>query len=172
VNNAGASRRANLFVPTDEDWQGGLAMKFHGDVSVTHAAGPHSRCSKASIVNNACIGSHAGPAQFTIGGSVNPTLRNLAKATAEFSISQGVRANAVNPGLIAVDRFTRNAERMMRERGVCRGKVLAVRPASQRTTRVRRPKQIGCLVVYLALTNARFIQGSIFDIDGGATRSR
>jgi NAD(P)-dependent dehydrogenase (short-subunit alcohol dehydrogenase family) len=53
VNNAGASRHADLFARTDEDWQDGFAMKFHGNVSVTRAAGPHSRCSNGSIVNRA-----------------------------------------------------------------------------------------------------------------------
>jgi NAD(P)-dependent dehydrogenase (short-subunit alcohol dehydrogenase family) len=99
-------------------------------------------------------------------------LRNLAKATAEFRISQGVRSNPVNPGLIPADRFTRNVERMTRERGLSCGKAPTVRPVFHRTTRVRRPKLSGCLVVYLASMNAGFIQDSIIDIDGGATRSR
>ena len=171
VNNAGATKRADFFTLTEEDWQDGFALKFHGYVRMTRSAWPHLRAAKGSIVNIAGIGSRAGSAEFTIGGSVNVALLNFTKAMADIGIQQGVRVNAVNPGLIATDRFTRNVERVMRERGFNRDEALTFLVSSHGTTRVGRPEEIGAMVAYLASSRADFIQGSIIDVDGGATRS-
>ena len=146
-------------------------LKFHGYVRMTGATWPHLRETKGNIVNIVGIGSRAGSAEFTIGGSVNVALLNFTKAMADIRIPQGVQVNAINPGLIATDRFTRNVERVMRENALSRDEALAFRVSSHGTTRVGRPEEIGSLVAYLASAKADFIQGSIIDIDGGATRS-
>jgi NAD(P)-dependent dehydrogenase (short-subunit alcohol dehydrogenase family) len=171
VNNAGATKRADFFTLTEEDWQDGFALKFHGYVRMTRAAWPHLRESKGSIINIVGIGSRAGSAEFAIGGSVNVALLNFTKAMADIGIEQSVRVNAINPGLIETDRFTRNVERVMRDRGLTREDAVTFRLSSYGTTRVGRPEEIGALVAYLASSKADFIQGSIIDIDGGATRS-
>jgi 3-oxoacyl-[acyl-carrier protein] reductase len=171
VNNAGATKRADFFSLTDEDWEDGFALKFHGYVRMTRSAWPHLRESKGSIVNIVGIGSRAGSAEFTIGGSVNVALLNFTKAMADIGIGQSVRVNAINPGLIETDRFTRNVERVMRERSLSRDEATTFLLASHGTTRVGRPEEIGTMVAYLASSKADFMQGCIIDIDGGATRS-
>lgn len=171
VNNAGATRRADFFTLTEEDWQDGFALKFHGYVRLTRAAWPHLRQSKGSIINIVGIGSRAGSAEFTIGGSVNVALLNFTKAMADIGINDAVRVNAINPGLIETDRFTRNVERTMHERACSRDDALAFLLTSHGTKRVGRPDEIGALAAFLASEKADFIQGSVIDIDGGATRS-
>jgi 3-oxoacyl-[acyl-carrier protein] reductase len=171
VNNAGATKRADFFTLTEDDWQDGFALKFHGYVRMTRAAWPHLREAGGSVVNIVGIGSRAGSAEFTIGGSVNVALLNFTKAMADIGIGASVRVNAVNPGLIETDRFTRNVERVMRERSVTRQEAMSFLLSSHGTTRVGRPDEIGALVAYLASPRADFIQGCIIDIDGGATRS-
>ncbi len=171
VNNAGATKRADFFTLTEDDWQDGFALKFHGYVRMTRAAWPHLREARGSIINIVGIGSRAGSAEFTIGGSVNVALLNFTKAMADIGINQGVRVNAINPGLIGTDRFARNMERVMRDQSIDRDQALALLLASHGTTRVGRPEEIGALVAYLASVKADFIQGAVIDIDGGATRS-
>jgi 3-oxoacyl-[acyl-carrier protein] reductase len=171
VNNAGATKRADFFTLTDEDWQDGFALKFHGYVRMTRAAWPHLRTAGGSVVNIVGIGSRAGSAEFTIGGSVNVAILNFTKAMADIGINQGVRVNAINPGLIETDRFTRNVERVMGERSFTRDQAVKFLISSHGTTRVGRPDEIGSLTAYLASGKADFIQGCIIDIDGGATRS-
>jgi NAD(P)-dependent dehydrogenase (short-subunit alcohol dehydrogenase family) len=124
-----------------------------------------------SIVSIVGIGSRAGSAEFTIGGSVNVALLNFTKAMADAGISQGVRVNAINPGLIETDRFSRNIERVMRERSLDHDDAMTFLVSSHGTARVGQPAEIATLVAYLASSKADFIQGSIIDIDGGATRS-
>ena len=164
VNNAGATKRADFFTLTEEDWQDGFALKFHGYVRLTRGAWPHWKSVKGNIVNIVGIGSRAGSAEFTIGGSVNVAILNFTKAMADIGVNDGVRVNAINPGLIETDRFSRNIERTMRNRSCPREEAIAFLLSSYGTTRVGRPDEI-------ASHRADFIQGSIIDIDGGATRS-
>jgi 3-oxoacyl-[acyl-carrier protein] reductase len=171
VNNAGATKRADFFTLTDEDWQDGFALKFHGYVRMTRAAWPHLRKTRGSVVNIVGIGSRAGSAEFTIGGSVNVALLNFTKAMADIGVQDGVRVNAINPGLIETDRFTRNVERVMRDRSVSREDALNYLLHSHGTTRVGRPEEIGHFVAYLASPRADFMQGAIVDVDGGANRA-
>jgi 3-oxoacyl-[acyl-carrier protein] reductase len=171
VNNAGATKRADFFTLTEEDWLDGFALKFHGYVRMTRTAWPHLKASRGSIVNIVGIGSRAGSAEFTIGGSVNVAILNFTKAMADIGVGDGVRVNAINPGLIETDRFIRNIERTMRDRGLDRDAAMRFLLSSHGTTRVGRPEEVGALTAYLASTKADFIQGAIIDIDGGATRS-
>jgi NAD(P)-dependent dehydrogenase (short-subunit alcohol dehydrogenase family) len=171
VNNAGATKRADFFTLTEEDWQDGFALKFHGYVRLTRSAWPHLRDAKGAVINIVGIGSRAGSAEFTIGGAVNVALLNFTKAMADIGVGHGVRVNAINPGLIETDRFSRNIARVMHDRSCGRDAALAFLLSSHGTTRVGRPDEIGALTAFLASEKAAFIQGSIVDIDGGATRS-
>ncbi len=171
VNNAGATKRADFFTLTEEDWQDGFALKFHGYVRMTRAAWPHLRKTNGSVVNIVGIGSRAGSAEFTIGGSVNVALLNFTKAMADIGVNDGVRVNAINPGLIETDRFTRNVERVMRDRSISREDALTFLLSSHGTKRVGRPDEIGHFVAYLASPRADFLQGAIVDVDGGANRA-
>ncbi len=171
VNNAGATKRADFFALTEDDWQDGFALKFHGYVRMTRAAWPHLRATKGSIVNIVGIGSRSGAAEFTIGGSVNIAILNFTKAMADIGVEHGVRVNAINPGLIETDRFARNVERTMQDRGLSREAAVQHLLVAHKTARVGRPDEIGALTAFLASDKADFIQGSIVDIDGGATRS-
>ena len=146
-------------------------MKFDGYVRTTRAAWPHLRERHGCIVNIVGVGSRAGSAEFTIGGSVNVALLNFTKAMADIGINDGVRVNAINPGLIETERFSRNIERVSRLHSFDREQAIAFLLSSHGTTRVGRPEEIGWLTAYLASDKADFIQGCVIDIDGGATRS-
>jgi NAD(P)-dependent dehydrogenase (short-subunit alcohol dehydrogenase family) len=171
VNNAGATKRADFFTLTDEDFLDGFALKFHGYVRMTRAAWPHLREVKGNIINIVGVGSRAGSAEFTIGGAVNVAILNFTKAMADIGIKDGVRVNAINPGLIETERFGRNIERTMRNRSCSREAAIAFLLSGHGTTRVGRPDEIGAMTAFLASGRADFLQGSIIDVDGGATRS-
>ncbi len=171
VNNAGATKRADFFALTDADFHDGFELKFHGAVRATRAAWPHLRATRGTVINIVGVGARSGAADFTIGGAVNAAMLNFTKAMADIGIQQGVRVNAINPGLIATDRFNGNVERIMLERSITREQTIAARLATHGTTRVGQPAEIGGLAAYLASGQADFIQGALIDIDGGATRA-
>ncbi|HKX31066.1 MAG TPA: SDR family NAD(P)-dependent oxidoreductase, partial [Blastocatellia bacterium] len=80
VNNAGATKRGDLFSLSDDDWSDGFALKFYGAMRCSRAAWPHLQAVGGSIVNIAGIGGRTASADFTIGGAVNSALLNLTKA--------------------------------------------------------------------------------------------
>lgn len=171
VNCAGDTRRGDFLQMPEQDWVDGFAVKFHGYVGMTRAAWPHLCETRGAIINIVGIGARAGSAEFTIGGSVNAALLNFTKAMADRGIREGVRVNAINPGLIETDRLGRNIERLMRDHSCSRDEAVARLLAPRGTTRFGRPEEIGWLAAFLASPKAAFIQGAIMDIDGGSMRA-
>ena len=171
VNNAGATRRGDFLQLTEEDWQDGYALKFHGYVRMTRAAWPHLRETRGAIINIAGIGARAGSAEFTIGGSVNAAILHFTKAMADQGVADGVRVNAINPGHIATDRLLRNFDRMAAAQGVSRQQAADHLLAACRTERFGRPDEIAAVTAFLASAQASFLQGALIDVDGGETRS-
>lgn len=171
VNCAGDTRRGDFLQLPDEDWDDGFAVKFHGYVRMTRSAWPYLRETQGSVINIVGIGARAGSAEFTIGGSVNAALLNFTKAMADRGMGEGVRVNAINPGLIETDRLDRNIQRVMRDHSCSREEAVSRLLAPRGTTRFGRPEEIGWLAAFLASPKAAFINGALMDIDGGSTRA-
>lgn len=171
INNAGATKRADFFTLTDEDFHDGFALKFHGYVRMTRAAWPYLREVRGNIINIVGVGAHSGSPEFTIGGPVNVALLNFTKAMAAIGTKDGVRVNAINPGLIETERFGRTLERTMLARSCSREEARAFLLSSWGTPRIGRPEEIGAMAAFLASPCADYLQGSLIDIDGGTTRS-
>lgn len=170
VNNAGATKRGDFFALADADWEAGYALKFHGAVRMSRAAWPHLEQRGGAIINIVGIGSKTPARDFTIGGSVNSALVNLTKALADLGRDRGVRVNAINPGHIATDRLQHRVESSIAETGEPREAVIAGMLKTLGIRRFGKPEEIAKLAAFLVSDQAQYIQGSILDIDGGATR--
>ena len=171
VNNAGATKRGDLFDLSDEDWQDGYALKFFGAMRCCRAAWPHLRQSGGSIVNIAGIGGRTASADFTIGGSVNAALLNLTKALADRGVRDGVRVNAINPGSIATERLSARIRTFAQEKGLSEAEAAQQMAARAGIARFGEPDEIGRAVAFLASPQAAYCQGLLIDIDGGQTRT-
>jgi 3-oxoacyl-[acyl-carrier protein] reductase len=171
INNAGATRRGLFLELSDEDWSDGFALKFFGAVRLTRAAWPHLKQQRGSIVHISGIGGRTPGAEFTIGGSVNAALLSFTKALAELGIADGVQVNAINPGAIRTDRFHGRIQRIVRATGL--DEVAAEQRFIEDSgiVRVGEPADVARLVRYLVSPGARFIHGSLIDIDGGQTKT-
>ena len=171
VNCAGDTKRGDFLKLTEEDWSGRFSVKFHGCVRMTRTAWPYLRQTQGAVINIVGVGSRFGSAEFAIGGAVNVALLNFTKVMADIGIRDGVRVNAINPGLIETERLARNIARLMREHSCSRDEAVSRMLAPRGTTRFGRPEEIGWLAAFLTSSKAAFMQGAIVDIDGGATRS-
>jgi 3-oxoacyl-[acyl-carrier protein] reductase len=171
VNNAGATKRGDFFILSDEDWIDGFALKFYGAMRCSRAAWPYLQASGGSIVNIAGIGGRTGSADFTIGGAVNSALLNLTKALADRGVIDGVRVNAINPGSIVTERLQNRLRALASEQGIDDAEAARLMTRDSRVTRFGSPDEIARAVAFLASPLADYCQGALLDIDGGQTRT-
>jgi len=168
VNNAGATKRGDFLALTDEDWADGFALKFFGAMRLTRAAWPHLKAQAGSVLNISGVGGRMPGPLFTIGGSVNAAVLSLTKALADIGIRDGVQVNAVNPGSVRTERYRRMLE--AKDQGIDVAAAERRMVESARTTRVGEPEDIAALVAFIVSPEGRFLQGSLIDMDGGATK--
>ncbi len=171
VNNAGATKRGDFLTLSDADWSDGFALKFFGAMHLCRAAWPYLQSSRGSIVNIAGTGGRTASAEFTIGGAVNAAVLNLTKALADRGMKDGVRVNAINPGLVTTDRLRIRIRDYARRLGIDESEAASRMAAERGIERFGTPEEIARLVAFLASPAAGYCQGSIVDADGGETHT-
>jgi NAD(P)-dependent dehydrogenase (short-subunit alcohol dehydrogenase family) len=171
VNNAGSAARGDFLQLTDADWAEGFGLKFFGAMRLCRAAWPHLKASSGCIVNIAGMGGRTASAEFTIGGSVNAAVLNLTKALADRGVQDGVRVNALNPGLVVTDRLKARIGQVMVEKSLDEDAAARQLAAGMRIARFGQPREIAEAVAFLASPRAGYCQGTLMDLDGGQTRT-
>ncbi len=170
VNNAGATKRGDFLELTDDDWADGFALKFFGAMRLTRAAWPHLKAQAGSVLNISGVGGRMPGALFTIGGSVNAALLSFTKAMADIGIRDGVQVNAVNPGSIRTERYRRMLEATAKQQGTDVDTDRAQNDRERAHHAGGRAEDIAALVAFIVSPEGRFLQGSLIDMDGGATK--
>lgn len=171
VNNAGAATRGDFLQLTEEDWRDGFALKFYSAVRCARAVWPELVKTRGSIVNIAGVGGRTGSAEFAIGGAVNAAMLNLTKVLADRGSQDGVRVNAINPGAIKTDRLTMRIKKLAAEAGISLEAAAARMAEDLGVRRFGEPGEIAAAVAFLASEKAGYCQGTIWDIDGGETKT-
>ena len=171
VNNAGATRRGAFVKLTDEDWADSFALKFFGAVRVTRASWPHLKKCAGSVLFISGAGGRTPGAEFAAGGAVNAGLLSLTKALAETGIKDGVQVNSVNPGTVRTDRLKTRLDTTMKEQGIDLATAERRFVEGSGVTRIGEPEDIAALVAFVVGPEGRFLQGSLIDMDGGATKT-
>jgi 3-oxoacyl-[acyl-carrier protein] reductase len=171
VNNAGATRRGPFVDLTDEDWMDSFALKFFGSVRMTRAAWPYLKAAGGSVIFISGVGGRTPGPEFAAGGSVNAALLSLTKALSEQGIRDNVQVNAINPGTVRTDRLKMRLASMMRDQSIDSETAERRFIEKSNVTRIGEPEDIANLVAFVASPEGRFLQGSLIDIDGGATKT-
>jgi 3-oxoacyl-[acyl-carrier protein] reductase len=171
VNNAGATVRGDFLELTDEQWQDGFALKFFGAMRLCRAAWASLAASKGAIVNIAGTGGRTASADFSIGGSVNAAVLNLTKSLADRGIRDGVRVNALNPGYIETERLERRISQFAASHRLSKADAAGRMAQEAGISRFGKPEEVASAVAFLGSEQAAYIQGVIFDVDGGFTRT-
>jgi NAD(P)-dependent dehydrogenase (short-subunit alcohol dehydrogenase family) len=149
---------------TPEAWRNVMDWDVNGFFHVVHAALPHLRASRGSIV----FVSSAGLKRFPPGdvlsvapkGAIEALMRGIAREEGRF----GVRANNVAVGVVDAGLFPK-----LVERGELSQEWI---DAAIRNTPLRRfgtSEEIADAVVFLASAQARYITGQTLFVDGGYT---
>jgi NAD(P)-dependent dehydrogenase (short-subunit alcohol dehydrogenase family) len=159
VNNAGIFLRGNLVAPDGrERWDKTMAVNVQGVFNVTMAFVEQLKLTRGTIVNIASINSfvaQAGSGSYPVSkGAIAQFTRALAAELAP----DGVRVNALAPGLIAT---------AMTEPTRADPKRLEAFLAHVPMKRVGEPEELAGPVVFLCSDAASYITGAILPVDGG-----
>jgi 3-oxoacyl-[acyl-carrier protein] reductase len=163
INNTGdLVERRRLPELTPDSWQEVMSVNLESVLWVTQAARPHLAAARdgASIVNLASLagrkGGHPGSLAYS---TAKGALLTWTRALATELAPEGIRVNAVAPGLILGSRFhaTHTTEESARATiaGIPLGRAGSV-------------DDVARAVTYLASEYDGFITGAILDINGGA----
>jgi 3-oxoacyl-[acyl-carrier protein] reductase len=166
VNNAGSAPRGEFLKLTEEEWQSAFALKFFGYVRMTRAAWPLLKASRGSLVNIVGVSAYTPDADYTIAASSNAGLLAFTKSVAALGQQDGVRVNAVNPGQIETDRLAGVLKNMGMPEEQARTELLK----RLGMTRFGTPQDIARMVAFVVSPYADYVQGTMFNIDGGRTR--
>jgi 3-oxoacyl-[acyl-carrier protein] reductase len=171
VNIAGAVAGLDVFQMSDEQWNAGMELKFHGARRLTIRAWDALRESKGAVVfisGNAAVIPKAGAAAV---GAINAAIEALAKAFAERGIEHGVQVNSISPGAIMTGR-----RRAMLEKAASSKKIALEEEKQQFLKqagigRFGEAEEIADLIAFIVSPAARWITGTVLRIDGGEVKS-
>lgn len=164
VNNAAATQLAAtedgpLLRQSAAVWDSLMAINLRGPMLLCREVVPHMIEQGSGAIINICSNSmNLGDLANTAYACSKAGLATLTRYIAAQHGADGVRCNAISPGYIP----TRPIVDARREK-----LVQALRRQSL-ATRGGEPSDIGWMAVYLASEEARFVNGQVYSVDGGA----
>lgn len=170
VNNAGIAHIGNVLNTSPEDLDRLYHINVRGAYHCLHFGVPIMlKNGGGSIVNLASIASKVGiPDRFAYSMSKGAVLSMTLSVARDF-VDRGIRCNCVCPARVHtpfVDGFiTKNYPGQEAE-------MFAKLSAGQPIGRMGEPNEVATLIAFLCSSQAAFITGSAYDIDGGFTLLR
>lgn len=159
VNNAGIFLRGNLLAADGrERWARTMAVNVEGAFNVTLAFADQLKHTHGCIVNIASINSFIAPAGSGAYPVSKGAIAQFTRALASELAPDGVRVNALAPGIIAT---------AMTESTRADAKRLEAFLGHVPMKRVGQPEELIGPVVFLCSDAASYITGAILPVDGG-----
>ena len=171
LNIAGAVPQVDLFEMTDEQWEGGLALKLHGARRLTIAAWPALKAAGGSVVLISGNSAVFPRAPYAAVGTINAAIVALAKAFSDRGIADGVQVNSVLPGPVMTGRRRSYLERWAPLHDMTVDEAMASFPKEAGIARYGEPEEIAELIAFLVSPGARWMTGSTLRMDGGEVKS-
>ena len=162
VNNAGISHPEPTVELTEERWQRMIDIHLGGTFRCSKAAHPVLARRGGAIVNVSSIAAILGAGKRASYAAAKGGIAALTRDLAMEWAGDGIRVNAVAPGVIETEILTENIERGMLDPGVFDARI----PLG----RMGRPEEIAETVFFLADT-ATYVTGQVIVVDGGFTVS-
>jgi len=159
VNNAGIIRRGKVEDPNARsDWDATLAVNLDGPYNMTTAFLTHLKETQGAVVNIGSVQSFVAIPNSAAYTTSKGGVRALTKALAIELSPQGVRVNAIGPGLIATPLNAKARENPT---------YLKHFDGRIPLGRIGTPEDIAPVAVFLASDMARYVTGVTLPVDGG-----
>ena len=171
LNIAGAVPQIDLFEMTDEQWEGGIALKLHGARRLTIAAWPALKATRGSVVLMSGNSALFPKAPYAAVGTINAAIVALAKAFSDRGIADGVQVNSVLPGPVMTGRRRSYLQHWASLHNMTVEEATANFPKEAGIARYGEPKEIAELMAFLVSPGARWMTGSTLRMDGGEVKS-
>jgi 3-oxoacyl-[acyl-carrier protein] reductase len=171
LNIAGAVPQIDLFEMTDEQWEGGLALKLHGARRLTIAAWPALKAAHGSVVLMSGNSALFPKAPYAAVGTINAAIVALAKAFSDRGITDGVQVNSVLPGPVMTGRRRSYLQHWAPLHDMSVEEATANFPKEAGIARYGEPEEIAELMAFLVSRGARWMTGSVLRMDGGEVKS-
>jgi 3-oxoacyl-[acyl-carrier protein] reductase len=171
LNIAGAVAGVDVFEMTDEQWNNGMELKFHGARRLTIQAWNALKDSKGSVVfisGNAAVIPKAGAAAI---GAINAAIEALAKAFAERGIKDGVQVNSVSPGAVMTGRRLAMLERAAAAQKITLEEIEQRFLKQAGVGRFGKAEEIAEVMAFAVSPAARWMTGTVLRMDGGEVQS-
>jgi NAD(P)-dependent dehydrogenase (short-subunit alcohol dehydrogenase family) len=170
VNSAGAAKR---YAPADlsaQAWHDAMDAKFFTYVHVTDIVVKRmAQRMRGAIVNIIGMGGKVAGTAHIAGGSANAALMLATVGLAAAYGPQGVRVNAISPGLTLTDRVQEGLDVESRMTGTPAQELLARAQATIPLRRLGTAEEIAQVALFLASDAASYVTGAIIPMDGGAS---
>jgi NAD(P)-dependent dehydrogenase (short-subunit alcohol dehydrogenase family) len=164
INSAGVAKYGSIEDFDEAAWDNLLDINLKGTFFCIRAALAALRDSKGNVVNLASDAGLIGAPNLSVycaskGGVVNLT-RSLA-----LELAPEVRVNCVCPGYVDTDMVRRDGIERADDPAEAEQVLINETPLK----RFAMPDEIATAILYLASSDARFVTGAAFQIDGGTT---
>jgi NAD(P)-dependent dehydrogenase (short-subunit alcohol dehydrogenase family) len=163
-NNAAASgpevmgRDLDILSMDASVWDAAFAVNLRAMMLTCKHALPHMISSgKGAVVNMSSNSALAGDLSRVAYGATKGGVNSLTMYIATMYGKQGIRCNAISPGLVMTPAAERNLSEFDRE----------IFLGSHLTTQMCRPVDIAKVVAFLASDDSAFINGEVIRVDGG-----
>ncbi len=158
INNAGGSRPMSG-LGSEEEWEEGMLLNFTAARRMTQAFIPEMRARKFGRIVN-LTGSDE-PVAMNAANAPNGAMHIWAKGLSRVVGGDGVTVNSVPPGRIHSEQID---QRLMPSEEVQKQWVSENCPAGY----IGEPEDLAVLVTFLCSPRARYINGQVIHVDGGA----
>lgn len=170
VNSAGAAKRTPASELTPQAWQDAMQAKYF---SYIHMIDPAIKRMAArgsgNIVNVVGNGGKVASPIHLPGGAANAALMLATAGLAAAYGPQGIRVNAVNPGLTLTDRLQEGLAADARLQGIGTAEAMQRAVARIPLGRMAEPAEVARVVLFLASGAASYVTGVCMTMDGAAT---
>ena len=165
VNNAAFHGPRETFVDSAEaDWHKVFEVNVIAAMALSRAsARPMVAAGGGAIVNVGSIQAGMPVATYAAYAASKGAIESLTRALAVELSADGVRINAVTPGVIATDAFKTTLSRSTASAPI---------PPATLLHRTGGPGEVAAAIAFLASDDASFITGAILSVDGGRHLSR
>jgi NAD(P)-dependent dehydrogenase (short-subunit alcohol dehydrogenase family) len=159
INNAGIFLRGNMLAADGrERWDRTMAVNVDGAFNVTSAFADQLKRTHGVVVNIASINSFTAPAGSGVYPVSKGAIAQFTRALASELAPDGVRVNAIAPGIIAT---------AMAKPTIAHPKRLEAFLTHVPMKRVGQPEELAGPVVFLCSDAASYVTGAILAVDGG-----